>query len=128
MKTPNELLLEIHSITEKLINQLTTINENMELNDPEKVELLLEEIEHRGFLFDQLIDLVNKEPVLWNSKEKIYLQETVEWEAEIKATMAKLYSSFSEQIQKLEQGKQVSHKYHNPYEKVLDGVYFDKRN
>jgi hypothetical protein len=122
------LLEEIYHLTKTIDGSIQHINIDMDKNDDEQLGKLEGVILKRGEIIEQLAPIIQREEVEWTTREQEIIQKMKEWELSFQPRLEKIYKAFSSQIRKLQQGKQISRRYHEGYEDVYaDGVYFDKR-
>lgn len=128
MPTDREQLLnELHQLTEQLHQVLYSLKLDMEQNDPEQVETVNQLLNERGAVIAKLNQLISSPPV-WSTREQQLISNIKEWETRNQQQLKGLYQAFSSQIQKLQQGKKLTQHYHGSYEPVyIDGVYIDKK-
>lgn len=129
MATQAQLLLEeLYHLTKTIDAHIQHVDVDMDKNDDEQLEKLQELIFKRGEIIDQLAPIMQREEIEWTTSEQEVIQKMKEWELSFQPRLEKIYKAFSSQIRKLQQGKQISRRYHEGYRDVYsDGVYFDKR-
>jgi hypothetical protein len=129
MTTQAQLLFqELYHLTKTIDGNIQYINIDMDKNDDEQLEKLQDLISKRGEIIGQLAPILQREEIEWTTSEQEIIQKMKEWELSFQPRLKKIYQAFSHQINKLQQGKQLSRRYHEGYGDVYaDGVYFDKR-
>ncbi|MDQ0339919.1 flagellar protein FliT [Caldalkalibacillus uzonensis] len=128
MKRRTELLKQLYDQTCRIREQLQQISGDMNDNDPATMEHLLSCIEERGKIIADCQKLITEETPSWTNEERELLTQLQHWEPELTSRMQELYQAFGLQMKKLQQGKQASHKYQQPYTALYsDGTYIDKR-
>lgn len=127
MKEERGLLIErLHQQTEQLHQLLHSLKPDMEQNDPDQVEAVNQLIAERGAIIAKLDERLPTPPA-WSRHEQKLIAQIKEWEANNQARLNMLYQSFTNQYQKLQQGKRLTNHYYN-YEPVYtDGAYIDKK-
>lgn len=124
----NNFLEELLSITEQLKEKLSTVHSNLKNNNPEQVELILELVENRQVIIDQLEETKKQPDFKWTEEDRIIFTRLQELDENIGPIMIKLFQSFQTQITRINQTKQVSKKYIGAYQNMMtDGSFIDKR-
>lgn len=124
----NNFLEELLSITEQLKEKLSTVHSNLKNNNPEQVELILELVENRQVIIDQLEETKKQPDFKWTEEDRIIFTRLQELDENIGPKMIKLFQSFQTQITRINQTKQVSKKYIGAYQNMMtDGSFIDKR-
>jgi hypothetical protein len=122
------LLQELFSLTQIIHGTIQQVHEDMNKNDDEQIEGLQSLVSNRGEVIEQLSILLQQREAEWTSIEQGKIQQMKEWEVNFQPRLEQIYKAFSHQINRLQQGKQISQHYHKGYSDVYtDGVYFDKR-
>jgi hypothetical protein len=124
----SQSLQQLYDLTEQIHEHLKNINENMDHNPPELVEQLQVLVISRDEVIEDLDNHFAKEKPNWTSLEQSKINQLREWEKSIMPKLTNLYHAFSNQMNKLQQGKQVAQRYQGGYGDIYtDGAYFDKR-
>jgi hypothetical protein len=128
MKGTQELLQILFVQTKQLVEESHKIKVDMEDNDPEKVENLLELLIQREKCIEEMKIFFQKCKPVWSEEELSKIKQIKNWDIVMESNLTNLFDSFSNQINKLQQGKHLADQYRGQYgETTTDGAYFDKR-
>lgn len=123
----NLLLQELYNLTKAIHNDIQHINTDMEKNDEDQLEKLDGLVSKRKEIIERLAPILLR-GFEWTPTELENIQQMREWELGFQPQLAEIYQGFTQQINRLQQGKQISKRYHEGNtEMYMDGVYFDKR-
>lgn len=124
----NDRLLELNLLTERIYQSLQELDDNMDKNEPEKIEQFLQLFIHRGEVIESIKSLFESGQIFFNDNQHKLVTEIKEREEKIQPRMNVLFDSFTGQITKLQHGKKVTQHYNTGFtDFYTDGAYIDKR-
>jgi len=123
-----QYLNEFLQLTENLLVQLNHIQIDMKKNEPGEVEKILHLVEQREEVIKQLDPHIKQEGFSWSDEDKQIIEKIREYQEELEPKMLDIYQSFSIQLSKLKQRKQMTNKYVGAYQvSTTNGSFIDKR-
>ncbi|WKA53929.1 flagellar protein FliT [Planococcus shixiaomingii] len=122
-------LSELLALTEEVFGQAQTIRSNMNENEEDSLEEIPALFERRGQAIERLDAFIQTKAFQWSEQDQKIIKQLQEIEHKLQPLINNLYESFSQQMKRISQTKQVSKKYIGAYQTTAtDGSFIDKRN
>ncbi|MBF0705142.1 hypothetical protein IQ283_00895 [Alkalihalobacillus hwajinpoensis] len=122
-----DALNQLHVVTNQIAKSLGEINPSMNVDGTEMLEGINYMIKRRDETIKLLDEAMEKEGKDWTEDERTLLQQLSVLEEKIQPKLSELYSAFSDQMRRLQQGKAAANNYKPQKTAYSDGAFFDQR-
>ncbi|WP_404330230.1 flagellar protein FliT [Mesobacillus maritimus] len=128
MNDQQSLLAELLLRTEEIMEQASTIQLNMKENEPEYLENIQSLFRKREAVIQSLAAILSVQNARWTKEDQEIIRNLKTVEQPLQQRMNLLHQSFSKQMDRIQQTKNVSYKYLAVSQQTAtDGAFFDKR-
>ncbi len=122
-----DALNQLHVVTNQIAKSLGEINPSMNQDGTEKLDGINHMITRREETIKLLEEAMETEGKDWTEDEQGLLQQLSALEETIQPKLSELYSAFSDQMRRFQQGKAASNNYKSKTAAYTDGAFFDQR-
>ncbi|WP_347548341.1 hypothetical protein ABFG93_12390 [Pseudalkalibacillus hwajinpoensis] len=123
----NDALNQLHVVTNQIAKSHANLKPSMDDNEPERLEGINHMINRREETIKLLDHALSSESNNWTEDEQSLLEQLNILEEMIQPKLSELYSAFSDQMRRLQQGKTAANKYKSSAQMYTDGAFFDQR-
>lgn len=128
MKAYQNDLTKLLEVTEEVYRLAKTIDTKMEHNDEGQLETLELLFGKRQKVIHQLAGFIEQQDFKWTEEDKKTISKLKNYETLLQPLVSGLYRSFTMQMNRISQTKQVSQKYIGAYQNMAtEGSFIDKR-
>lgn len=123
-----DYLTELLGQTERLYQKAEAVDANMEHNEEGQLEELQALFDERQETIRHLSGFTGEEGFLWTASDREKISELKKFEEKLQPLVKELHRAFGEQLNRINQTKQVSKKYIGAYQNMgAGGAFIDKR-
>lgn len=128
MKAYQNDLTKLLEVTEEVYRLAKTVDTKMEHNGDGQLETLELLFEKRQKVIHQLTGFIGQQDFQWAEEDKKTISKLKNYETLLQPLMNGLYRSFTTQMNRIGQTKQISQKYIGAYQNMAtEGSFIDKR-